>query len=76
MNALEFIRGLVRPIISIGVVAVVCYLAIVGKLTAERLLELGGIIVAFHYQGRSMDKMIDKLVPKKETEVPFNESTN
>jgi len=49
MDKLEFIRGIVRPIISISFVSMCAFLVVKGSIDAKDVLELTGIIVAFHF---------------------------
>ena len=59
-NALIFIRGLVRPIISISFVCMCGYLVLDGKIDAKDVLELTGIIVAFHFGEKAALKGVEK----------------
>jgi len=59
-NILTFIRGLVRPIISISFVFMCAYLALSGKIDAKDVLEITGIIVAFHFGEKAALKGVEK----------------
>ena len=53
MQALDIIRGLVRPFIAVSFVSVTLYLAIVGKLEAREVLAITSIIAAFYFGERA-----------------------
>ena len=55
---IETIRSLIRPFISVAFVTLTVYLAIVGKIDAEKILTVTGIIVAFHFGERAASKKI------------------
>lgn len=46
-------RHLVRPFISIAFVTVALVLALMGKVDAKEVLQITGIIVAFHFGERA-----------------------
>lgn len=50
---IDNIRKLVRPFVSVCFVGLTVYLGITGKIDAEKILTLTGIIVAFHFGERS-----------------------
>ena len=50
----ETIRGLVRPYISLLLVSVVAYLAIIGKIEPGQILTPAGMIIAFHFGERKV----------------------
>ena len=49
----ELIRGLVRPFISFCFVMTTAVLAVIGKIDPGDILQLTGIIVAFHFGERA-----------------------
>lgn len=63
MAKIEVIRGLIRPFISVVFVSTVCYLSLKGKIDASDILQLTGMIVAFHFGERSAAKKEEKPKP-------------
>ena len=62
MDKIDAIKGLIRPFISVVFVSTVCYLSLKGKIEPGDILQLTGIIVAFHFGERSAN--INKEEPK------------
>jgi hypothetical protein len=60
-SASSFVSALVRPITSIGLVATVCYLAIIGIAEARQaLLAAFPMLLAFYWGERSALKQPEK----------------
>lgn len=74
MNKLEFIRGLVRPFISVSFVMMIGWLAYKGEVTADQVLGIGSVIFAFHFGEKAALKKPDR--NETEISVPLDESTN
>ena len=55
-KAINCIRRLVRPIISLALVGVVCWLALQGKIEPKELLILATTVVAFHFGEKAASK--------------------
>lgn len=53
MDKLDFIRGIVRPVVTFTFVGVAAYLAVVGKIDPKDILGLAGIVIAFWFSNRS-----------------------
>ena len=53
MDKIDAIRRLVRPFISVCFVGTTVALAILGKVDPKDMLEITGIIVAFHFGERA-----------------------
>jgi hypothetical protein len=51
-NALNFIRGIVRPVTTFSLVGAIVYLAVIGKIDPKDILGLGGIVLAFWFSDR------------------------
>jgi len=55
-NLLNFIRGTVRPFISVTLMLMLGFLVYNGKVEGKDILQLAGIIFAFHFAERSLKK--------------------
>jgi hypothetical protein len=53
---MEFIRGCVRPFISVMLMAMLGWLVINGKVEGKDILQLAGIIFAFYFAERGIKK--------------------
>jgi hypothetical protein len=56
MEKLEILRGLVRPVISILLVLVACYLGIMGKIPPEQFITIVAMVISFHFGERAAKK--------------------
>lgn len=53
---MDFIRGCVRPFISVMLMLMLGWLVINGKVEGKDILQLAGIIFAFYFAERGMKK--------------------
>lgn len=53
MTLIDFIKQLVRPIISLALVGTIIKLALMGDIDAENLLQIVGVVIAFHFGERA-----------------------
>jgi|TARA_Y100000310_G_C20700503_1_gene829335 hypothetical protein len=49
---IEFIRGLVRPVITFVFTGVISYLALVGKIKPDQLLPIYATVLGFYFASR------------------------
>ena len=56
MTKLEFIRGIVRPVVTFSFVGATVYLSVIGKIDPKDMLGLTGIVIAFWFSDRKTPK--------------------
>lgn len=52
----EFIRSIVRPIVTISLTATLCYLTIIGKIASEYFIGIVSVVIAFWFSDRKNQK--------------------
>jgi len=62
MNKINAIRDLIRPFISFCFVSTTMFLALTGKIEPKDMLQITGIIIAFHFGERAASKKSNEVI--------------